>query len=486
MNAAISLGIVATIVTGTIVFALFGVRRVRMSPQEFIVGNRSFGTFLLWVLMGGEIYTSFTFLGAAGWAYGFGAPAFYIIAYGTCGYIIGYFLYPAIWRIGKERGLLTSPDFFVARYGSKPLGVAVALLQCVMIVPYVTLQLSALQTFVTIGGYGTFNAQSAAIISFIAITAFVFLAGIRGTAWASLIKDALAIGAVIFVGIALPVHFFGSPAKMFDELLRTHPNALVLTAGSAPHGTIWYVSTVLLTAIGYGMGPGTVAAVYSARSDMALRRNAMLLPIYQLMIPLVLFAGFTALLIAPGLKGPAVDQSFLLVVQRYYPPAVLGLIIGAGALCALIPSTALLLSGASVIAKNVLSDGFNRATSDHSRLIAVRTLVVVIALLALGLWLYKKETLVELLLLYYNGITQFMPAFAFGFLWNRTTAWGVAAGLAGGMGLALYLAAEGVTLAGLNPGFIALGLNVALLVTVSLATQKREPAAVAAGSFSQR
>ena len=207
MNAALSLGIVASIVTGTILFALYGVRRVHMSPQEFIVGNRSFGTFLLWVLMGGEIYTSFTFLGAAGWAYGFGAPAFYIIAYGACGYIIGYFLYPAIWRIGKERGLLTSPDFFVARYGSKPLGIAVALLQCVMIIPYVTLQLSALQTFVTIGGYGTFNAQSAAIISFIAITAFVFLAGIRGTAWASLIKDALAIGAVILSASHFPCIF---------------------------------------------------------------------------------------------------------------------------------------------------------------------------------------------------------------------------------------------------------------------------------------
>jgi SSS family solute:Na+ symporter len=487
VNALISLGIVTAIVGGTIVFALASMRRVKMSPQEYIVGNRSFGTLFLWVLLAGEIYTSFTFLGAAGWAYGLGAPAFYIFAYGTCGYVIGYFMLPAIWRIGKERGLLTSPDFFVARYGSKALGVCVAILQCVMVIPYVTLQLSGLQTFITIGGYGMFNAQTAAAISFIAITGFVFIAGLRGTAWASVVKDTLVIGAVLFAGLAIPIRFFGSPAGMFDQLIRTHPASLVLAPGAAPHGMIWYISTVLLTAIGYGMGPHSVAAAYSAKDEVTLRRNAMLLPLYQLVIPLVFFAGFSALLIVPGLKGTNVDQSFLLVVQRYYSPWVLGLVIAAGSLCALIPATALLLSAGSLIAKNVLSDGFNVARDDRARLFATRTMVVIIAALSLVLWIYKKQTLVELLLLYYNGVTQFMPAFVFGFLWRRTTAWGVAAGIAAGTALVVYLAAKGVNPAGINPGFIALALNVALLVTVSLATQpKQEPAVVAAGSVSQR
>ena len=101
--AAIALTIVAVVIVGTIALALYGVRRVKMDPQQYIVGGRSFGTVFLWVLLAGEIYTSFTFLGMAGWAYGMGAPAYYIFAYGTCAFVIGYFLLPAIWRVGKER-----------------------------------------------------------------------------------------------------------------------------------------------------------------------------------------------------------------------------------------------------------------------------------------------------------------------------------------------------------------------------------------------
>jgi SSS family solute:Na+ symporter len=110
-SAAVALGVLGAIVFGTILFALASVRRFRMNPHEYIVGSRSFGALLLWILLAGEIYTSFTFLGAAGWAYGKGAPAFYILAYGTIGYIIGYFYLPEVWRIGKERGLLTWGDF---------------------------------------------------------------------------------------------------------------------------------------------------------------------------------------------------------------------------------------------------------------------------------------------------------------------------------------------------------------------------------------
>lgn len=485
MNAALSLGIIAAVVLGTIAFAMFSVRRIHMSPQEYIVGGRGFGAVFLWVLLAGEIYTSFTFLGAAGWTYNFGAPAYYIMAYGTVGYVIAYFLLPAIWRIGKERGLLTAPDFFVSRYNSTWLGVLVAIIQVTAVIPYVTLQMSGLELFLKIAGYGAVDAQTGAAISFIAIAIFVFATGLRGTAWASIIKDALVLGALIFVGIAIPVQFFGSPGAMFDQLLRAHPAHLTLPALTDPHGTVWYVSTVLLTSIGYFMGPHSIAATYSAKDGDTLRRNAVFLPLYQLVVLLVLFAGFSALLIVPGLQGPNSDQSFLLVVQRFYPPWVLGFICAAGALCALVPSTALLLSSASILSKNVLGDAFGIAVDDRQRVRMTRTFVLIIAAFALGLWIYEKTTLVELLLLYYNGVTQFMPAFVFGFLWKRTTAWGVGAGIIGGVALAVALAVAKASLFGINVGFAGLALNVALLVSVSLLTQpnpNEEPAAIATGS----
>ncbi|MDQ2864771.1 MAG: sodium:solute symporter family protein [Candidatus Eremiobacteraeota bacterium] len=468
MNAATPLAIVVAVVAGTVIFAWINARRVRMSAQEFIVGGRGFGAVFLWVLLAGEIYTTFTFLGAAGWAYGFGAPAFYIMAYGTCGYVLGYFLLPAIWRFGKERGLLTSPDFFTARYGSKPLATLVAVVQCVGIVPYVTLQLSGLQIFLTIAGYGLIDAQLGAVVSFAIVIAFIFATGLRGTAWASIVKDALVIGALLFVGIAIPVHFFGSPSRMFDQLLRAHPQMLSLQSATGVHGTVWYVTTVLLTGIGYYMGPHSIAAVYSAKDAGALRRNAAFLPVYQLLLLLVFFAGFSALLVSPGLKGIAADQSFLVLVQRFYPAWVLGFIAASGSLCALVPASAMLLSAGSIVAKNIVGDVFGKALDDRSRVMTTRAMVVALGLLALGLWLIFKATLVELLLLYYNGVTQFAPAFIFGFLWRRTTALAVALGIACGLALALYLAASNVAPYGINAGFLGLALNVAIVVVVSL------------------
>jgi hypothetical protein len=131
---AAALAITGAILVGTVAFALYSVRRIKMDPTQYIVGGRSFGALFLWILLAGEVYTSFTFLGAAGWAYGKGAPAFYILAYGTIGYIIGYFYLPEVWRIGKAKGLLTSPDFFQARYGSKVLTTSVAVLQFFLII----------------------------------------------------------------------------------------------------------------------------------------------------------------------------------------------------------------------------------------------------------------------------------------------------------------------------------------------------------------
>lgn len=469
----VALSIVGVVVLGTIGLALYGVRRIKMDPQQYIVGGRSFGTIFLWVLLAGEIYTTFTFLGVAGLSYSQGALAFYIPAFGTCAYVIGYFLTPAIWRVGKDGGLLTSADFFATRYGSRTLGVSVAVLQFLMIVPYVALQLSGLQILLRIAGYGAYDATVSVCIAFLVLAVFVYSAGLRGTAWASIVKDVLVLGGIVFAGIAIPVRFFGSPSAMLDRIAQAHPQMLVVVPGAVYHGTVWFVSTVLLSAIGFFMGPQSFNAIYSARSGDTLRRNAMLLPFYQAFLTLMMFAGLSAALVVPGLKGTAVDQSFLLVVQHFYSPWTLGLIASAGALAALVPASALILGGASLVTKNVAGDVFGVATSDAARTRLTRVLVIVVAVLALGVWLVARRTVVEMLLLYYNGITQFAPGVIATFLWPRATAWGVGAGIAAGLAVALPLAALNLTPWGINPGFIGLAANVVVLGLVSLGTRRR-------------
>jgi SSS family solute:Na+ symporter len=468
LNAAASLGIVAAGIFAVLVFATLAARRTAVDPQEYIVGGRSFGALFLWILLAGEIYTSFTFLGAAGWAYGKGAPAFYILCYGTIAFTLSYFLLPPVWNIAKERGLLTIGDFFAERYGSKALGLLVACVGFFFLVPYVTLQLSGLEILLRIAGYSTLNSTTAVGVAFALMTAFVYLNGLRGTAWASVAKDVAVVIAVLFAGLVLPARFFGSPAGALDHVLAARPHWLTLANDLSAQGTLWFVSTVLLTALGFYMWPQSFAAIFAARGPEVLRKNAIFLPFYQLMLLLVYFAGFTALLVVPGLKGPAADQSFLIVVQRYYPSWVLGCVALAGCLAALVPASGQILGAASLFTKNVLGDGFGIATTDEARLRATRFLIVIVAVFALAWWLAARTTLVGLLLIGYSGVTQFFPGVVLALGPRRPAALAVGAGIAGGIAVVATAAALGApTFAGLNVGLAALVVNVGVVFGVN-------------------
>jgi SSS family solute:Na+ symporter len=157
-----------------------------------------------------------------------------------------------------------------------------------------------------------------------------------------------------------------------------------------------------------------------------------------------------------------------MVVQHFYPGWILGLVTAAGALAALVPASALLLAGASVITKNVAGDAFNLATSDAARTLLTRVLVVVVALLALVVWLVAQKTVVELLLLYYNGVAQFAPGAIATFAWPRATAWGVAAGIIAGLSIAMPLALLNIAPWGINVGALGLAANVAVMIAISL------------------
>src|SRR5512142_2412633 len=99
---------------GALLLGLRAARGREMSLEQWTVGGRGFGAVFVFLLMAGEIYTTFTFLGGSGWAYGKGAPAFYILCYGAIAYSLSYFLLPLIWRYAQPRRLVSQADFFVA------------------------------------------------------------------------------------------------------------------------------------------------------------------------------------------------------------------------------------------------------------------------------------------------------------------------------------------------------------------------------------
>lgn len=467
--ATIALCTVTVVVAVAIVTGLIGAYRKIRDPGEYLVAGRSLGALLLWLLLAGEIYTAFTFLGAAGWAYGKGAPVYYILCYGPVAYVIGYFVMPLAWNVAKHFNMLTIGDFFATRFNSKGLGAFVGLVGFLFLIPYVTLQMTGLQILLGIAGYGAIDAQVAVFIAVIVMALFVFVTGLRGTAWTAVVKDAVVLGAVIFAGIVLPVHFFGSPAAVIAKVEALRPTWLTLASTGTPYTATWFVSTVILNAASFFLFPQSLMSVYSAKSAESLRRNYIFLPLYQLMLVLMVFAGLTALLLVPGLTGPNVDTSFMQVVAKFYPPWVLGLIAGAGCLAALVPVSAQLLGASGLVVKNVFVDLFSWKLSDARRAWLMRVLVVVLAAAALVMWALLKTTLVELLLLAYNGMAQFIPGAVSAFWWRRASAWGIAAGIAVGLAV-LAVESKVQAVFGINIGFIALAANAAAAVIVSLAT----------------
>lgn len=125
-------------------FGVMARRGQDMDLEQWTVGGRGFGTLFVFLLLAGEIYTTFTFLGGSGWAYGEGGPAFYILSYGCLAYVMSYWLLPAVWRYAKEHRLHSQSDFFEKKYESKALGVFVSIVAVVAMVPYLALQFQGL------------------------------------------------------------------------------------------------------------------------------------------------------------------------------------------------------------------------------------------------------------------------------------------------------------------------------------------------------
>src|ERR1700720_3680318 len=128
--------IFAIVVLGAGIGFLAGARR-KMDLEQWTVGGRGFGAVLMYLLMAGEVYTTFSFLGASGWAYSRGGPTLYVLAYLTLAYVASFFILPQIWELGRKHGMQTQSDFFSVRYGNKYLSGFVCIVGIVCFVPYV-------------------------------------------------------------------------------------------------------------------------------------------------------------------------------------------------------------------------------------------------------------------------------------------------------------------------------------------------------------
>jgi solute:Na+ symporter, SSS family len=466
--------IFAIVALGAAIGFLAGVHR-KMDLEQWTVGGRGFGAVLMYLLMAGEVYTTFSFLGASGWAYSRGGPTLYIMAYLTLAYVISFFILPQIWEMGRKYGMQTQSDFFSKRYGNKYLAGFVCVVGIACFIPYLQLQITGLGIIVSIASFDGIGRTPAMAVSVVLLVAFVFASGVRAVAWVSVLKDVLMVFAAVTVGIGIPYIHFGGIAPMFAALAHSRPAHLTMPGATANLGHTWYISTVLLTSLGFYMWPHAFGAAFTAKSGDILRRNAVVMPLYTITLAFIFIVGFTAVLVVPGLRDG--DLSLLTIVRKSFPPWFLGVIGGAGALTAMVPAAIFILTAATLFAKNLYRPIFAPAMSDDQVAKLARVMVVVLGLISLLLAIYRSATLVGLLLTGYAGVTQFFPGVVLGLYWKRVTTPAVFAGMIAGVATVIFLLlSHRDPWSGWNAGFLALCLNFLITVLGSRLT----PAAVVA------
>ncbi len=477
-NAAVATGIFAVAMVVTLAVGLASARGRKKGLTEWSVSGRGLGVVLIWLLMAGETYTSFSFLGAAGWSFSRGVPILYLVAYLTVGLCVAYVVAPLFWTYARRHNLVSVADIAEQRFGSRSLAIGVALVATVFLIPYVQLQIQGLGKVVEAMTYGAVDAKVAAVIAFVVAQVFVVVSGLRGSTWVAAVKDVLVVAVIVYLIVYLPLHYVGGLGPLFDRLVIDNREWLLFPGHTQPGlGAAWFISTVLLNAVTIVVYPNNVAAYMAARGPNVLRHNSILLPWYQLLLFVPMAIGLTALVAIPTLADP--DMALLTLVTDSLPAWLAGVVGVAAALSALVPTSVFMLAIGTLWGRTILGGGVRAARggdvlTDLRQLRWAQVVCVGAGLFALAGALWAPALLVRLSVLSYEGFAQLVPVVVLGLLWPRMSRAGAWAGMVAGVAVVVALNATGNDpLLGINAGLFGLAANLAVNAAVSSSGARR-------------
>jgi SSS family solute:Na+ symporter len=336
--------------------------------NEWGLGGRGFGSFVTWFLLGGDLYTAYTFIAVPALVFASGAIGFYALSYTVMVFPIVFVFAPRLWSVARVHNYVTPADFIRGRYGSRGLSVAVAATGILATMPYVALQLVGIQAVLTVLGLGgsssnAFIRDLPLFIAFVILAAYTFLAGLRAPALIAFVKDTLIYVMVIVAIIYIPSrlggwgHIFGAAGK---HLASTNPvtgkpfGSLVATPASE-----WAYATLALgSALALFMYPHAVTGVLAAKRRDVIRRNMAALPAYSLVLGLVALLGLMALAspavtagVTAGGKNP--QLSVPLLFQHMFPSWFAGVGFAAIVIGALVPAAIMSIAAANLFTRNI-------------------------------------------------------------------------------------------------------------------------------------
>jgi solute:Na+ symporter, SSS family len=410
--------------------------------HEWGLGGRRFGTLVTWFLVGGDLYTAYTFIAVPALAFGAGALAFFAVPYTIVIYPILFLVFPRLWNVCHKRGYITAADFVKGRFGNRWLALAVTLTGIVATMPYIALQLLGIQVVLGalgIGGTGL-AADLPLIIAFVILAAFTYTSGLRAPASIAIVKDLLIYITAFAAIIIVPMQLGG-----FAGIFAAVPPAKVLLATPGPHSTGAYgayATLALGSALALFLYPHSLTGILSASSGHAVRRNAALLPGYSLMLGMLALLGFFA--IAGGLnKLPEFAAGFTAYGNNFAVPALflhhfpawfVGIAFAAIGIGALVPSAIMSIAAANLYTRNIHREFINPNVSGRQESQIAKWVSLIVKFGALVFILFvPTQYAIQLQLLGGIWIIQTLPAVMLGSYTRWFDGWALTIGWAVGM-----------------------------------------------------
>src|SRR3954469_16738332 len=459
MNAvAVSVLVFLFLVVTVLGFAAARWRRADLaSLDEWGLGGRGFGTFIAWFLIGGDLYTAYTFIAVPATLYAGSSVGFFAVPYTIVVYPLIFLFLPRLWSVSHRHGYVTPADFVEGRYGSKSLSLAIALTGILATMPYIALQLVGIQVVLQVAGFNGsgFLKDLPLIIAFGVLAAYTYSSGLRAPALIAFVKDILIYVVIIVAVIYLPHklggwdHIFSTVQASFDSFNKENADAIASGQASGkatmPPGILqWaYASLALGSALALFMYPHSVTGVLSTRSRGVIRRNAALLPAYSFLLGLLALLGFVA--IAAGVTGagdPPIPQ--LAVPQLFeneFPAWFAGVGYAAIAIGALVPAAIMSIAAANLFTRNIYRAFFrpDATPAEEAQVSKIVSLLVKVGALIFVLAL-SRSFAINLQLLGGVWILQTFPAIVVGLYTRWFHRWALLVGWAAGMAYGTWTA----------------------------------------------
>ena len=411
--------------------------------HEWGLGGRRFGTWITWFLIGGDLYTAYTFIAVPALVFGTGALGFFALPYTVLVYPMVYALLPKLWTLARERNCITASDLITDRFGSPALGLAVAVTGIVATLPYIALQLVGIQ--VVIGGLGfpTHGAFSELplLVAFGILAVFTYVSGLRAPASIAVVKDLLVYVTVAAMIVVIP-HQLGGFGKVFAAI----PGKLLLLPKGGTKDTgdaSFYTSLAFGSALALMFYPHATTAVFAAKGPDTLRRNCVLLPAYSFVLGLIALLGYVARAarvdrvpyLMPYFSQYKAQFAIPGLLLRYFPAWFVGIGFAAIAIGALVPAAIMSIAAANLFTRNIYKAYLNPGCSPARETAVAKASSLVVKFGALAFVLYLPLTYaIQLQLLGGILILQTVPGIVLGIYSDWFTAKALLLGWTVGIG----------------------------------------------------